>query len=844
MALVVIVDDQAINLKILSRFARAVSADITVYTFQSPLEALDLIARQPPDLIVTDIVMPTMSGEDFILRCRQIPNARDVPIIAVTAYEDREYRYRALSAGASDFLLSPFDGREFCTRARNLLALRQYQISLKSRATLLESELAASVRQHAEDVRLREELLRRVVNTVPALIRTTDTDGNVLFVNSFHDAFFALDGTDRQGSSETELFGEEYGRKHLDLDTRVLDSGEAVFDVEESLVDRHGRDRVMLTTKAPICNGVGAVDQIVTVSLDITERKRVEQEIRESEERFRSLVEGSVLGIVIECDGVPIFANQTYARIFGYDNPVEILGLKSLERLFVPNERNRPRGLGRADESGHGLGEAREFQCVRKDGSLIWVEVQTQDVTWNGARALQSTVADVSLRKGYEERLQRQANFDEITGLPNRVLALDRLSTAVISAARHRHRGGVLFLDLDQFKKINDTWGHATGDQLLRMAADRIRGSVRQEDTVARLGGDEFTVILPDIGSPAHVEPVIHKILNAFSNPFVLGRHEAFVTASIGVSVFPDDSDDPAALMQNADAAMYRAKEKGRNTFQYFTPELNERATERMRMEVNLMHALDRKEFILHFQPIVDVRSHQLVGAEALLRWSNADLGLLPPEQFVPLAEDTSLILPVGRWILDTACRQLSRWRGSGHAQMTISVNISARQLRGKGLVDAVSQALQGHAVPPHCLELEITEGCLMGDLEETSAALYALDRLGVRLALDDFGTGYSCLSYLKQLPVDTVKIDKSFVLNVSRDPGDAAVVEAIIAMAHRLGIRVIGEGVETNEQLEFIRLRGCDLAQGFFFSRPLSGEAFCAWSKDWQELRTRAVSE
>ena len=843
MALVVIVDDQAINLKILSRFARAVSADVIVHTFESPLEALELIARQPPDLIVTDFVMPTMSGEDFIVRCRQMPNARDVPIIAVTAYEDREYRYRALNAGASDFLLSPFDGQEFCTRARNLLALRHYQMSLKSRATLLESELAASVRQHAEDVRRREELLRRVVNTVPALIRTTDTDGTVLFVNSFHEAFFALDGAGRRGSSETELFGEEYGRKHLDLDGRVVDSGEAVFGVEENLVDRHGRDRVLLTTKAPICDGLGAVDQIVTVSLDITERKRVEQEIRESEERFRSLVEGSVLGIVIERDGVPIFANQTYARIFGYDDPVEILGLKSLERLFAPNERNRPGGLGRADEGGHRPAEAREFQCVRKDGTLIWVEIQTQDVTWNGAHALQSTVADVSLRKGYEERLQRQANFDEITGLPNRMLALDRLSTAVISATRHRHRGGVLFLDLDQFKKINDTWGHATGDQLLKMAADRIRGSVRQEDTVARLGGDEFTVILPDIDSPAHVEPVIHKILNAFSDPFVLGRHEAFVTASIGVSVFPDDSDDPAALMQNADAAMYRAKEKGRNTFQYFTPELNERATERMRMEGNLMHALDRQEFILHFQPIVDVRSHRLVGAEALLRWSNADLGLLPPERFVPLAEDTSLILPVGRWILDTACRQLSRWRRSGHAQMTISVNISARQLRAKGLVEAVSQALQGHAVPSHCLELEITEGCLMSDLEETSAALHALDRLGVRLALDDFGTGYSCLSYLKQLPVDTVKIDKSFVLNVSRDPGDAAVVEAIIAMAHRLGIRVVGEGVETNDQLEFIRLRGCDLAQGFFFSRPLSGEAFCAWSREWQELGTRVAA-
>jgi diguanylate cyclase (GGDEF)-like protein/PAS domain S-box-containing protein len=839
MALVVIVDDQAINLKILSRFARSLSPDVNVYTFESPLEALELIARQPPDLIITDFVMPTMSGEDFIVRCRNISSACDVPIIAITAYEDREYRYRALNAGASDFLLSPFDGREFCTRARNLLALRHYEISLKSRAMLLESELAASIRQHADDVQRREEFLRRVVNTVPALIRATDADGNILFVNSFHDALFSFD---RQGSSETELLGEEYGRKHVDLDARVLDSGEAVFGVEESLVDRHGRERVLLTTKAPICNCAGTVDHIVTVSLDITERKRVEHEVRESEERFRSLVEGSVLGIAIERDGVPAFANKTYARIFGYDNPEEILGLESLERLFVPKERNRLKRLRTVDESGQQLSEPREFQCVRKDGSLIWVEMQTQDVTWNGAPALQSTVADVSLRKAYEERLQRQANFDEITGLPNRVLALDRLRTAVVSAARHQLRGGVLFLDLDHFKKINDTWGHATGDQLLRMAADRIRGSVREEDTVARLGGDEFTVILPDIGSASHVEPVIHKILRAFSRPFVLERHEAFVTASIGVSVFPDDSDDPTTLMQNADAAMYLAKEQGRNTFQYFTPELNERATERMRVEGNLMHALDRGELILHFQPIIDVRSHQLVGAEALLRWRNADLGLLPPDRFVPLAEDTGLIIPIGRWILDAACRQLKRWHGSGHSQMTISVNISARQLRGKGLVDAVSQALQGHAVPPHCLELEITEGSLMSDLDKNSATLRALDQLGVRFALDDFGTGYSCLSYLKHLPVDTVKIDKSFIFNVSHDPGDAAVVEAIIAMAHGLGIRVIGEGIETSEQLEFVRFYGCDLAQGFFFSDPLSAEAFGAWSKHWQQLRTPAL--
>lgn len=835
MAVVAIVDDQAINLKILERFARRVEPDITVYGFSSAIEALDFVARETPDLVVTDFVMPMLSGEEFIRRCRQLPQTQDVPIIVVTAYEDREYRYRALEAGASDFLLSPVDGQEFCTRARNLLALRQYQLALKSRASLLETELAANERLYAENLRRSEEQLRRVVNTVPALIRATDRQGRILFLNTQHEQFFELGDGQVRGARKMDVFGEGYGGKHLQLDRQVLDSGQAV-GVEETLSDRRGLPRVLLTTKAPLLDGAGRVEQIVTVSLDITERKQGEQAVRESEERFRSLVEGSVLGIVIERDGKPIFANRTYARIFGYDSPEEILALPSLKVLGGSPERGAQQPA--AASAATGSSEPQEFKCVRKDGTTIWIEIQTQEVNWKGEPALQSTVADVSLRKAYEQRLRRQADFDELTGLPNRTLALDRLRSAVVGAVRHHHRGGVLFLDLDQFKKINDTWGHATGDQLLKMAADRIRSCVREEDTVARLGGDEFTVILPNIGSPAHTEPVIHKILAAFSSPFVLDLHEAFVTASIGISIFPDDSEDPATLMQNADAAMYRAKELGRNTFQYFTREMNERSMERMRIEGHLLHALDRDEFILNFQPIVDVRTHQLVGAEALLRWHNGELGHFPPERFVPLAEDTGLIVPVGRWILETACRHLSRWRRAGLPQLSLSVNISSRQLRGKGLLEAVTQALQRYGVPPHCLELEITEGCLMTDLSETTLALQALDRLGVRLALDDFGTGYSCLSYLKQLPVDTVKIDKSFIMNVSVDPGDATVVEAIIAMAHRLGIRVIGEGVETEEQLDFIRQRGCDLAQGFYYSPALSADAFREWCDNWGRVR------
>jgi diguanylate cyclase (GGDEF)-like protein/PAS domain S-box-containing protein len=834
MTSVVIVDDQAINLKILGQFARSLAPDIDVHTFDQPARALEFVATNGPDLIVTDYVMPMMDGAEFIRRCRKLDVCRDSPIIVVTAYEDQDFRYRALDLGASDYLLSPVDGREFCARARNLLALWGHQRRLSNRASALENELAVASQHYADEIRQREQQLRRVVDTVPALIRASDAQGHIVLLNSCHHTFFDFDWRDVIGHRKDEVFNRDYGIRHMDLDRRVRESRRTLAGVEETLVDRRGRERVLLTTKAPLIGSDGSVDQVVTVSLDITTRKRSEQAALESEQRFRRLVEGSVLGIVIERDGAPIFANHTYARIFGYESPEEILALPSLDAVFAPEELPRVRRLRQQDDAGSVAAEPNEFRAVRKDGSQLWVQVLTQEVHWQGTPAWQSTVADITLRKGYEERLHRQANYDETTGLPNRVLALDRLRSAVVSAVRHRYRGGLLFIDLDQFKKINDTWGHATGDQLLTMAADRLRGCVRQEDTVARLGGDEFTVILPNIGTPSHTEPVIHKILQAFSQPFNLERHEAFVTASIGVAVFPDDSDDPAILMRHADAAMYRAKEQGRNTFQFFTPELNVRAMERMRIESHLLHAVDRGEFRLHYQPVIDTRSGQPVGAEALLRWCNPDLGTLEPEAFIPLAEDTGLIVPIGRWIVDAACSQLDRWRRHGLHTLVLSVNISSRQLRGRGLLDSLMQGLERYNITPHQLELEITEGCLLHDAAETNAALEAIEKLGLRLALDDFGTGYSSLSHLKEFPVDTVKIDKSFVLNVAKDAGSATVVEAIIAMAHRLGIRVIAEGIETAEQLEFIRSRGCDLAQGFYFSPPLKAEDFETWHSDW----------
>ncbi|TVR82937.1 MAG: EAL domain-containing protein [Rhodospirillales bacterium] len=844
MSVVVIVDDRATNLKILRRFAERLGPDVLVQTYDSAGAALDSFRRVAPDLIVTDYVMPGMSGEQFIERCRQDPLTQEVPIIVVTAYEDRDFRYRALDAGASDFLLSPVDAREFCTRARNLLTLREQKKAIQDHAESLESELAAALRRHAEDVQRREHQLRRIVNTVPALIRASDSAATVTLMNDYHKLLFDVGRRSGERAVSADVFGDSYVARHRQLDREVIESGRTLVGIEETVSAPGGSDRVLLTTKAPLIAGDGTIDQVVTVSLDITERKRGERALLESEQRFRSLVESSVLGIVIVRDGRPVFANRTYAAIFGYDDPAEITALGSLDPIYAPTELERIHHYRAARKAGKPVPNRYEFQGLRKDGSLLWVETQIQEIVWEGERAFQCTLVDNTLRKEYEERLERQANFDDVTGLPNRVLALDRLRGAVVSAQRHHHKVGILFVDLDHFKKINDTLGHATGDQLLRLAAERLTGCVRAEDTVARLGGDEFTVILPKLASSAHAEPVIQKILDTFSEPFQLGQDEAFISASIGVTVAPNDGNDPQVLMQNADAAMYRAKEQGRNTFHYFTPELNRRAVERMRLESHLLHALDRGELDLHYQPIVDLRLGTVAGAEALLRWTNPELGNVGPDRFIPLAEDTGLIVPIGQWVLDTACAQLAAWREIGLAPIRLSVNISSRQFRGTNLCVALAEMLKRHNVSSHLLELEITEGLLMDELPQTRANLRDLASLAVRLSLDDFGTGYSSLRYLKQFPVDTLKIDKSFVSEVPHDEGDATVVEAIIAMAHRLGLQVIGEGIETQEQLRFLQAAGCDLAQGFYLSRPLTAAAFLRWREERMPILSGALQE
>jgi len=440
-------------------------------------------------------------------------------------------------------------------------------------------------------------------------------------------------------------------------------------------------------------------------------------------------------------------------------------------------------------------------------------------------------------KKRAEAQILHVAYYDNLTNLPNRVLFQDRLKQAIVQAERYSRRAAMLFLDLDNFKRINDTLGHRVGDMLLKAVADRLQETVRdtdsvarrQEDilsaTVARQGGDEFTVLLTEVKEPRDAARVAQRFLDTLSRPFMLDGHEVFITASIGIAIYEIDGKDMDSLLKNADAAMYHAKEQGKNNYQFYKQSMNATALDKLEFENDLRRALERKELLLYYQPQIDVRTGTIVGMEALIRWQHPDRGIVSPADFIPLAEETGLIITIGAWVLQTACAQNKAWQAAGFAPIPVSVNLSSRQFRQQDLVQAITEAVDTSGLEPRYLVLEITESVIMQEQEASSAMLRQLTTKGLRLAMDDFGTGYSSLGNLKRFPIDAIKIDRSFVMDITTDPDDAAITKAIIAMGHNLNLKVIAEGVETEEQLAFLYQQGCQMIQGFLVSRPVPME-------------------
>ena len=463
---------------------------------------------------------------------------------------------------------------------------------------------------------------------------------------------------------------------------------------------------------------------------------------------------------------------------------------------------------------------------------------QPDEVLMQSTRSIGSQIGQFMAHRQAEERVRHLAHFDDLTGLPNRNMFNQRLSHALARARRVDEPLAILFIDLDRFKNINDTLGHGAGDRALKEIAQRLRGCLREADTVSRLGGDEFVVLIEGASQPADVVEVAQKILAAVARPVHLESQEFHLTASIGISTCPGDSDDLQGLMKNADIAMYRAKEQGKNNFQFYSAQINVHTLERAALESDLRHALERNEFLLHYQPKVDIGGNRIVGMEALVRWQQPGKGLVAPAQFIPLAEETGLIVPIGEWVLKTACLQNKAWQERGLPRLRVAVNLSARQFTHESLLQDVARALDETGLDPAWLEFEITESMVMRDPEHAVTLLHGLKAMGIHLSIDDFGTGYSSLSYLKRFPLDSVKIDRSFIRDLPGDGDDAAITQAIIAMAHSLRLVVIAEGVETEEQLGFLRVNGCDQMQGYHFSRPLPEDQFL------RLLQRAAVSE
>ncbi|MBF0567801.1 MAG: EAL domain-containing protein [Nitrospirae bacterium] len=536
------------------------------------------------------------------------------------------------------------------------------------------------------------------------------------------------------------------------------------------------------------------------------------------------------LVLILDKDGRVIYFNHTCEEISGYDF-AEIKG-KCLWNVLTREEDAESARVNFEKILKGNYPAAYENFWNGKDGSehlIAWSNTALVDEKSEVTYVI-ATGIDITERKLTEQRLQYLSYFDSLTDLPNRTLFYDRLSHVLGHSRRYNQMFALLFLDLDGFKFINNSLGHDMGDMLLKMAASRLPNCVRESDTVAHAGADEFVIILPLLEKVQEASLVAEKILDAFSTPFYLDVHECFISMSIGISIYPDDGDDIDTLLKNSDVAMYQAKNKGGNTYQFYNPEMNARALRRLKLENNLRKALERNEFVLHYQPKIDLNTWSVSGVEALIRWLNPQFGMISPVEFVPLAEETGLIITIGEWVLRTACAQAKHWQDIGHKGILMSVNLSARQFKSQNLVLLIENILKETGLSPEFLELELTETVVMDDAEKAIKILREIKNMGIHIAIDDFGMGYSSLSYLKRFPIDCLKIDRSFVSDITTDTDDAAIATAIIAMSHSLKLKVIAEGVETDGQLEFLRALDCDEAQGYLFSKPLSSEDIKAY--------------
>lgn len=686
-------------------------------------------------------------------------------------------------------------------------------------------------------LRFSEARFRAMSDASPLGIFVADGQGGCVYTNAAYQKISGLSFEQTLGSNWISAIHPEDRDRVLD-DWRAAAKGREPFQTEYRFLQVDGSIVWTRVSSAPMLDGTKPQGRVKTVE-DISERKAHEFKLRAVEEalfeeRERAQVTLDSIGDAVlstDLDGRLTYLNRVAEEMTGW--PSEDAVGRLLPEVFSILDGTTHQVASNpalhAIRENRDVGLVADCVLVRRDGFECAIEDSAAPIHNRDGQVTGAVIVfhDVSESRAMALKMSHLAQHDFLTGLPNRMLLTERLSRAIGLAQRHHKQVGVLFLDLDYFKNVNDSLGHAIGDQLLQSVGERLSANVRATDTVCRQGGDEFVILLAEIEHPNDAALIADKLLAAFSSAHQVGGQELHITLSIGISVYPDDGVDLDAVLQSADTAMYHAKSNGRNNFQFFRSDMNTRAVRRLQVENSMRRALKQREFVLHYQPKIDLVSGRISGAEALIRWRDPELGLIPPAQFVPVAEECGLIVPIGRWVLREACRQVKAWIDAGLAVVPVAVNISALEFRHKNFLEGLVLILEETGLAPGYLELELTESILMHDVEASASVLASLKAMGLKLAIDDFGTGYSSLSYLKRFPIDTLKIDQSFVRDIATDADDATIVSAVIGMGRSLNHRVIAEGVETAEQLSFLRARHCPEGQGYLFSHPLSAEDF-----------------
>ncbi|MGA9861415.1 MAG: PAS domain S-box protein [Terriglobales bacterium] len=726
----------------------------------------------------------------------------------------------------------------FLQRIANGEAIERFDTQrLKKDGTLIDVSLSVSAIEDetgkivgvsgiARDVTARRRTARQLQLQSAALeaaangIVITDRQGTIVWANHSFTRMTGYSNQEIVGKNPRLLKSEEQPDSCYAKLWSTISSGK-VWQGEIVNRRKDGTTYTEEMTITPVTQETGSETDtyFIAIKQDITERKKAEEELQ----RLASIVEFSEDAIIGKnIDGVITSWNRGAEKIYGYTRD-EVVG-RDLSFLLPPERQAEIQAIMERVLSGQSI-ECLETQRLTRTGSAIDVSLSVSPIKdASGHIAGASTIArDITQRKVAEKQVQFLAYYDALTGLPNRTLLQDRLAKALASARRQKNKVALLFLDLDRFKTINDSLGHSVGDLVLQQVAERLKKWGREQDTVARVGGDEFLIVLTAVKEPADAAVAAERLMDTMTAEFIAQGRSLSISCSIGIGIFPEHGTDGETLIKNADAAMYCAKENGRNNFQFFTKEMNAQAVERLMMESGLRLALAKKELFLMYQPQIEIATGRITGLEALLRWQHPELGLVPPDKFIRIAENSGMIMPIGEWVLRTACSQARKWQDEGFLAVPVAVNVSAVQFRQAGFCELIGRVLYETGLAPQYLELELTESLLLSNADTMFSVLQDLRAMGLKLAIDDFGTGYSSLSYLRQFPVGKLKIDRSFIRDVVVNPDDAAIATAIIGMAKSLNLKVIAEGVEEEAQMSFLRARQCDEIQGYYFSKPLA---------------------